>query len=252
MFSNKNQKIVCTIEARMTSSRMPGKVLKPLAGEPALQRVVERIQKSKSVDEIIIATTENISDQPIVDLCNKIGCSCFRGSKNDVLKRVLEAAKSFNGEIIVEITGDCPLIDHRHIDKVVELFFSGEYDYAANCIEPSFPEGFAVQVFPTKILEEVNKLTDDYIDHIHVSYYIYNHPERYGLINWKAEGHMYWPGLALTLDEEDDYVLLSKIFNELFPENEDFSAEDVVSLLRRRPDLVAINAGVRRKMPQEG
>ena len=252
MFSDKNQKIVCTIEARMTSSRLPGKVLMPLAGEPALQRIIERIKRSKSIDEVVVATTENISDQPIIDLCNKIRCPYFRGSEHDVLRRVLDAAKLFNGEIIVEITGDCPLIDHRHIDKVVELFYSGEYDYAANCIEPSFPEGFAVQVFPTKILEEVDKLTDDYIDRIHVSYYIYNHPERYRLIDWKAKGDMYWPGLALTLDEEDDYVLLNKIFNEFFPGNQDFSSEDVVFLLRRRPDLVAINAGVRRKIPQEG
>ena len=252
MYENKKQIIVATIEARMTSSRLPGKVLLPLAGKPALERLVERIRRSRYVDDIVVATTINNEDQPIVDLCEKIGCLYFRGSEEDVLSRVLSAAKSVTGDIIVEITGDCPLIDHRHIDKVIELFYSGEYDYASNTIERSFPDGFDVQVFPVHVLEEVDRLTHDPIDRVHVSYYIYTHPERYRLFNWKAEGVMYWPGLGITLDEEDDYILLNKIFEELFPKNADFSAKDVVELLRNRPELVEINSNVRRKAPEEG
>lgn len=252
MYKNKNQKIIATIEARMTSSRLPGKVLLPLAGKPALERLVERIRRSRYVDDIVVATTINNDDQPIIDLCKKIGCSYFRGSEEDVLSRVLEAAISVNGDIIVEITGDCPLIDHRHIDKVIELFYSGEYDYASNTIERTFPDGFDVQVFPVHVLEEVDRLTQDPIDRVHVSYYIYSHPERYKLVNWKAEGDMYWPGLGITLDEEDDYKLIKKIFEKLLPVNEDFSAEDIVNLLRKQPELVEINSDVRRKLVEEG
>lgn len=252
MYKNKNQKIIATIEARMTSSRLPGKVLLPLAGKPALERLVERIRRSRYVDDIVVATTINNDDQPIIDLCKKIGCSYFRGSEEDVLSRVLEAAISVNGDIIVEITGDCPLIDHRHIDKVIELFYSGEYDYASNTIERTFPDGFDVQVFPVHVLEEVDRLTQDPIDRVHVSYYIYSHPERYKLVNWKAEGDMYWPGLGITLDEEDDYTLIKKIFEKLLPVNEDFSAEDIVNLLRKQPELVEINSDVRRKLAEEG
>lgn len=252
MYKNKNQKIIATIEARMTSSRLPGKVLLPLAGKPALERLVERIRRSRYVDDIVVATTINNDDQPIIDLCKKIGCSYFRGSEEDVLSRVLEAAIAVNGDIIVEITGDCPLIDHRHIDKVIELFYSGEYDYASNTIERTFPDGFDVQVFPVHVLEEVDRLTQDPIDRVHVSYYIYSHPERYKLVNWKAEGDMYWPGLGITLDEEDDYKLIKKIFEKLLPVNEDFSAEDIVNLLRKQPELVEINSDVRRKLVEEG
>jgi len=252
MFKEMKQKIVCTIEARMTSSRLPGKVLLPLAGKPALERLIERIRRSDYVDDIVVATTTNTTDQPIVDLCEQMGCTYFRGSEEDVLSRVLEAARSENGDLIVEITGDCPLIDHRHIDRVTELFYSGNFDYAANTIERSFPDGFDVQVFPVRVLEDVNVQTQDPIDRVHVSLYIYTHPERYRLVNWKAEGDMYWPDLGITLDEKEDYDLLDRIYQELLPLNEDFSAEDIVALLRNRPDLVDINSNVRRKSPEEG
>lgn len=249
MYAESNQKIVATIEARMTSSRLPGKVLLPLAGKPALERIVERIRRSHYVDDIVIATTINNEDQPIIDLCQKIRCSYFRGSEEDVLSRVLGAAKSVNGDTIVEITGDCPLIDHRHIDRMIELFYSGEYDYVNM---KKFPIGFGVQVFPTEVLDRINKLTDDSIDRVHVSYYIYTHPETFRLFHWYAEGGMNWPEGRVTLDEKSDYELLNAIVEELYPKNEDFSAEDVVRLLKSRPDLVAINAEVRQKKIQEG
>ncbi|MBU1055048.1 MAG: glycosyltransferase family protein [Proteobacteria bacterium] len=252
MFKKIKQKIVCTIEARMTSNRLPGKVLLPLAGKPALERLIERIRRSTYVNDIVVATTINRDDQPIVALCEKIGCFYHRGSEEDVLSRVLGAAKSVDGNIIVEITGDCPLIDHRHIDKTIEVFFSGDYDYAANTVERSFPDGFDVQVFPVNLLEKVAMLTQDPIDRVHVSYYIWNHPKCYKLANWKAQGDMYWPSLGLTLDEKDDYQLIDKIYKELFSENNDFSAEDIIAFLRKRPDLTVINAHVRRKVPEEG
>ena len=252
MYKGIKQKIVCTIEARMTSSRLPGKVLLPLAGKPSLERLIERIRRSDYVDDIVVATTTNAADQPIIDLCEQMACAYFRGSEEDVLSRVLEAAKSKNGDLIVEITGDCPLIDHRHIDRVIELFYSGNYDYASNTIERSFPDGFDVQVFPVRVLEDVNVLTQDPIDRVHVSLYIYSHQERYRLANWKAEGDMFWPELGITLDEKEDYVLLDQIFKELLPISEDFYAEDIVTLLRKRPDLININSTVRRKAPEEG
>lgn len=249
MYKNKNQKIVVTIEARMTSSRLPGKVLLPLAGKPALERLVERIRRSRYVDDIVVATTINNEDQPIIDLCDKMGCAYFRGSEEDVLSRVLGAAKSVSGDIIVEITGDCPLLDHRHIDRTIEFFYSGEYDYANM---KNFPNGFGVQVFPTEVLDRVDKLTDDPIDRVHVSYYIYAHPETFRLFHWYAKGDMNWPEGRVTLDEQSDYELLNAIVEELYPKDEDFSAEDVVRLLKSRPDLVAINAEVRQKEIQEG
>jgi spore coat polysaccharide biosynthesis protein SpsF len=152
----------------------------------------------------------------------------------------------------VELTGDCPLIDHRHIDKIIEVFYSGDYDYASNIVERSFPDGFDVQVFPVSVLEEVDRLTDDPIDRVHVSYYIYTHPERFRLTNWKAEGRMYWPDLRVTLDESSDYELLNIIFEGLVGSKPDFSAVDVVNFLRERPELLKVNAKVRTKAVEEG
>lgn len=252
MYLGKTEKIIATIEARMTSSRLPGKVLLPLAASPALQRIVERIRRSRYVDEVVVATTINIEDDPIEDLCLRIGCQYYRGSEYDVLQRVLDAAHENKADLIVEITGDCPLVDHRHIDHIIDLYYSGDYDYASNTIERSFPDGFDVQVYKTRILEIVDQLTDDPIDRVHVSYYIYTHPERFKLVNWRAEGELYWPGLGLTLDEQYDYELLKIIYEKLMPINKDFSAEDVVSLLRKNPKYLEINAHVRRKNASEG
>lgn len=236
----------------MASTRLPGKVMLPLAGRPALQRMVERVRRSQHVDDIIVATTTSPSDDAIVSLCEAMDCRVFRGSIDDVLGRVLGAARETNAQVIVELTGDCPLIDHRHIDRVIELFNSGSYDLAANTVERSFPDGFDVQVFPLSLLEEVDQLTQDPIDRVHVSYYIHRNPGRFRLANLTAEGEMYWPDLGVTLDEKADYELIRQVFELLLPVDEDFSAEQVVGLLRERPELLSVNRHVMRKKPSDG
>lgn len=238
----KGKKIVATIEARMASTRLPGKVMKQILGKPVLELLVERLKKVELIDEIVIATTTNQSDDIIERFCGKIGIKCFRGSEEDVLKRVLDAAKSVNAELIVEITGDCPLIDPDIARECIKLFLKGNYDYVSNgCLEKTFPDGLAVQVFPVKVLEEVNALTKDPVDHEHVSLYIYRHPERYRLKNYKAEGELYWPELAITLDTPQDYELIKRIYEELYPGNNNFTAYDVVRFLRKNPELISIN-----------
>ena len=161
--------------------------------------------------------------------------------------RVLAAAEANKAEIIVEVTGDCPLVDHRLIDRGIEEFFNRKIDYASNIIPVTFPIGFDVQVFPTKVLAEVARLTTDPVDRVHVSYYIYNHPEQYRLYNWSAEGEYYWPELRVTLDEKADYELLKIIFERLLPINEDFTALEVIKFLRANPKLLDINKHVRQK-----
>jgi len=252
MYKKNNKKIVATIEARMTATRLPGKVLLPLAGKPALERLIQRLKRSKYLDEIVIATTVNKDDEPIVGLANRLGIKYFRGSEDDVLKRVLEAAKSVKADIIVEITGDCPLMDPRLVDQGIEEFFSGDYDYAANIIKRSFPDGFDVQIFPVEILEQVNKLTNDPIDRVHVTYYIYNHPKEFKLHNWEADERCFWPDLRVTLDERADYELINKIFKNFLPKKVYFSVYDVVKFLKNKPELLNINKDVKTKKPEEG
>ncbi|HMB45891.1 MAG TPA: glycosyltransferase family protein [Candidatus Methanoperedens sp.] len=252
MNSNKTKqdiKIVATIEARMTSTRLPGKVLKPILGKPMLELLIERLQSAKNINEIVVATTINDTDNPIIDLCNQLNVKYFRGNEEDVLKRVLDAAKSVSADLIVEITGDCPLIDPTIVDECIQLFLDGEYDYVSNSIEPSFPDGLDVKIFSVSVLEEVNNLTDDPVDHEHVSIYIYEHPERYCLKNLKANNEMFWPELGITLDTQEDYELINIIFEELYPVNPNFSALDIVNLIRGRPELLDINKDIKRKDP---
>jgi len=247
MYKSNTKKIVATIEARMTSTRLPGKVLMPLAGKPALERMVERVKRSKYIDYIVIATTVNVADSPIVELADKLNVNCFRGSEMDVLGRVLGAAQSVNADIIVELTGDCPLMDWRVVDRGIEEFLENTSDLACNVAKRTFPDGFDVQVFPTKILAGVATTTDDKLDREHVSRYIYHHPEKYKIHNWEPTEENCWPDLRVTLDEQEDYDLINKIFEILLKSNEDFTMEDVINLCKNNRDLVKINKHVKAK-----
>lgn len=236
----------------MTSTRLPGKVLFEIEGKPALEYMINRVKKSKLVDDIVVATTINDSDLPIIDLCNKIGCKFYRGSEDDVLLRVLNAARSVNSDIIVELTGDCPFIDPEIIDDVIELYFSGDYDYASNVVEKSFPDGFDTQVFSVRNLERVSEMTDNPIDRVHVSCYFYKNPHKFRLANLTAPKELTWPDLRLTLDEEADYHLLKLIAEKLKNHKGMFSARHVISLLRQEPDLIEINKHVKAKELNDG
>lgn len=252
MLPGQPKKIVATIEARMTSTRLPGKVLLPILGAPALEHLINRLKQSKFVDAIVVATTINAADDPIVALAGRLGVGVYRGSENDVLERVLKAAQSVQADIIVEITGDCPAVDPQLVDRGIEEFFDHNVDYASNTIKPTFPNGFDVQVFPTKILARVAELTQDPIDRVHVSYYIYMHPELFSLHNWEALPPEYGPNLRVTLDEDSDYRVICAIFEALYPTNKKFSARDVVQWLLTNPRVIEVNKYVKQKEVWEG
>lgn len=245
------KKIIGTIEARMTSTRFPGKVLRPIAGMPALELMIRRIKRSKYIDEVVVACTVNRDDDPIQDLCARIGCSCFRGSEDDVLARVLGAAETAKTDVIVEMTGDCPFIDPMVIDSVIELFFEKGVDYASNVVERSYPDGFDVQVFGIDGLRKVDSMTKDPVDRVHVSSYFYRTDGIFSKANLHAPKDVDWPELGMTLDEPDDYRLLCAVA-ERIPESETFTVADVVKLIRNHPELLEINRHVRRKAIEEG
>ncbi len=247
-------KIVATIEARMASSRLPGKVLLPLAGEPALVRMVERARRSSRLDAVVVATTSEPSDNPVAALCAEKGIAFYRGSQEDVLSRVLRAAESVQADIIVELTGDCPLIDPSHIDAMVELYLTGGYDYVNNRLHPGYPDGLDCQVFSVQALARVDGLTSDPIDRTHVSSFFYREPGRFrvGGPRLRESDEEYWPDLGITLDEEGDYLLLSRIYAELYPAKPGFTTSDVLRLLRANPQWLALNKDVRRKELHEG
>lgn len=240
-------KTIATIEARMNSSRLPGKVMLPILGKPVLQLLVERLQRAKTLDGIVIATTTHPADAVIERLAAKLGVGCFRGSEEDVLKRVLLAAQSARADVIVEITGDCPLLDPAMVDAVVEGHRSGGYDYVSNGLRRPLPLGLIVQAFATEILAEVAELTSDPADHEHVSLYIYEHPERFRLhtvVMEEAERHS---EIRVTLDTADDFALIGAIFETLYPANPAFNFSDVIALSRQQPGLFEINRHVVQK-----
>ena len=240
-------RIVATIEARMTSTRLPGKVLLPCIGRPLLELMIERLRHVPGLDDIVIATTINSSDDPIVELAQKLSVSCWRGSEENVMERVLQAAFNSQADVIVELTGDCPLIDPEIVQYCLDEWTIRGVDYLANCIERSYPIGMDTQVFWTKTLADAFSRTQDINDLEHVSLYIYKHPELYKLLNLLAKEDHFDPGLRLTLDTSDDYRLINIIFEQLYQVNQNFSLDDILQFLRINPELRTINSHVKHR-----
>ena len=240
-------KIVATIEARMTSNRLPGKVLLPALGLPILAHLISRLKSVESIDDIIIATTVNDADQPIVNFAKENGIHYFRGSEDDVMARVMGAAEFMKADIVVEITGDCPIIDPDIVEQTIQMYLHNHVDYVSNGHIRSYPDGMDTQVFSLELLNKSASMTNNQLDHEHVTLHIRNNPEIFSHLHLIAPPSLYWPELGLTLDEESDYQLLKKIIEALAPTDPFFSCHDVINFLRSFPNLLEINKAVVRK-----
>lgn len=235
------------IEARMTSTRLPGKVVLPILGRPVLSHLIERLQQCQKLDGVVIATTTNKTDDVLEELAFNSGVGCFRGSEEDVLERVLLAAKKNAVDVIVEITGDCPLVDPSIVDELIGIHEQGAYDYVSNNMRRTYPRGLDTQVFSTEVLAKVADLTDDPVDHEHVSLYIYEHPEIFSLFNLDSGLDEQWWDLRLTLDTREDYELINKIFTTLYPSNPKFGMQDILIQMKMNPEWININQHVEQK-----
>jgi len=245
-------KIVATVECRMTSSRLPGKVLLEASGKPMLEILVERLRRVKHLDAIVLATTTNATDDPIETLATKLGIYCFRGSEEDVLKRVLDATRSVSGDIIVEITGDCPLLDPEICSQVIDLYLLNDCDYASNIDPVSFPIGMDTQVFSVQLLEVADREGTALEDREHVSWFIRKQPARFRKLHLPAPPELHWPELEVTLDEAPDYELIKHIYEHFHETNRIFFCYDIVRYLRENPALIKINQAVVREEPAIG
>ncbi len=246
----KVMKIVATIESRMTSSRLPGKSMMKILNKPMLSLLIERVMKCKEIDEIIVATTSNDTDNEIEELAKNMNVKCYRGSENDVLGRVLNAVKICNADIILELWGDSPLIDPKLLDEIVIYYLKHNFDCVGTMLpnfKKTFPLGLSTLIFSTKILEEVNNITNDPDDRENVSNYIYEHPEKYKIGEMPCPPELNFPDLRFTVDEENDFKVVKKIFEELYPKNLDFSAVDVVNFLNHHKEVKSINSEVEQK-----
>jgi len=240
-------KIVSTIEARMGSSRFPGKTLEKILGKPMLELNIERVKQCSMIDEIVVATSINKNNDPIEDLTKKIGVSCYRGSEEDVLDRVLKAAKSTNADIILELWGDSPLIDPEILEYLIKFYVKNNYDCVGTTLPTftrNYPMGLSALIFKTKILEEIDKITQKPIDRENVSNYIYEHPEKYSISPLPCPQELNFPNLRFTVDEQNDFDLVKKIFENLYPINSNFNALDIVKFLNSHPEFVDINKNV--------
>jgi spore coat polysaccharide biosynthesis protein SpsF len=241
------EKIVATIEARMTSTRLPGKVLLPAGGQPMLKHLVDRLRQVTSLQAIVLATTVNRTDDCLEDFAQEAGIACFRGSEEDVMDRVIGAADSVQADIVAEITGDCPVIDPLIVEQTIQMFLHNSCEYASNSLIRSYPDGMDTQVYSLETLKRSAAMTNDPLDREHVTLHICNHPDLFRHVTLVASPDLYWPELGLTLDEREDYELLKNIIEYFGPAQPYFSCREVIKLLRARPEWVAINQGVRRK-----
>lgn len=240
-------KIVATIEARMTSSRLPGKVLLDAAGKPMLQHLINRLRAVPSINSIVLATTINAADDVLVEFASRHDVLVYRGSELDVMGRVIGAARLAQADVVVEITGDCPIIDHDIVEQTIQMYLHNDAVYVSNGHIRSYPDGMDTQVFSLDALIQSSAITNTPLDREHVSLHIRNNPALFPKLTLIAPPSLHWPELGLTLDEEADYKLLKKIIEKLAPVNPLFSCLDVVRLLRKNPDWVAINQAVARK-----
>jgi spore coat polysaccharide biosynthesis protein SpsF len=243
-------KIVCVIASRMGSTRLRGKAMMKILEKPMLEHIIKRTQRSNLIDEIVIATTKKTEDNVIVKLCKRLKIKSFCGDPKNVLSRVLSSAKSVDADVIVRINGDSPLIDPEVSDMIIKTYLDKRPDYASNTLKCTFPLGFNTEVFSVKVLEQVDKLTTDKFDREHVTLYIYEHPEKFKLLNVTATPELNRPDLRFTVDTIEDLRLVREIYKELYKKNAYFSGKDIIELIDKKPYLKKINAFVKQKVPR--
>jgi len=240
------RRVNAIIEARMGSTRLPGKTMMPIAGKPAIELLIERLHIAETIDSIVLATTTNPEDDVIEQFCRDRKVNCFRGSSDDVLNRVYNAAKSYKTDVVIEVTGDCPLLDPWLIDDCVRIFIESQYDYLSNFIEQSYPPGIDVQIFTFEVLEEMERLAKDPEYREHVTLYILKHPQQYRMHNIVAPPELTYPDWHLELDEFKDYELIKLIYENLYFKDPRFRTTDIIALLNSHPEWLAINRNVHR------
>jgi spore coat polysaccharide biosynthesis protein SpsF len=239
--------IAVIVQARMTSTRLPGKVMMLVAGRPMLSYQIERLRRCRNAARIVVATTTNAADDPIAALCAEEGVDVTRGSEHDVLSRYFEAARRYDATTVVRVTGDCPLIDPQLVDSAIAAYrdADGRFDYVSNMLEPTWPYGMAVEVFSARALAEAHAEARDDAEREHVTPFIYRRPERYRLKSLTMQpnlSHLRW-----TVDTAEDFELVRRVLETLYPRKPAFEMADVLALLAEHPDWLAINRHVRQK-----
>lgn len=233
--------IVAILQGRMSSTRLPGKVLRPILGRPMMGRQIDRIRRASRVDRLVVATSDQTADDPIAAFCAAEGVDCFRGSLNDVLGRFQAAARAFGpAKHVVRLTADCPLIDWTVIDAAIELHLQTGADCSGNVIERTYPDGLDVEVMTGPTLERACSEAVDSYEREHVTPYVYRHPELFRLAHLKQASDL--KELRWTVDNPADFDKVEAVFAAFETRKHDFVQADILALLAERPDIDALNA----------
>lgn len=240
-----DKKIIAIAQARIGSTRLPGKVMMKIKDKTLLELYINRVRPSKLINKIIIATTVNPADDIIEQLAGQIGIECFRGSENDLLDRYYQCAKRYNADIIVRITPDDPFVDHEVIDKALGIFLKENADFVTNHFEPTYPEGLDIEVYSFKTLEKSWREAKLLSEREHVFPYIQNNPGEFKIINFKQDkdfSHLRW-----TIDHACDFEMTKKIYDSLYDKKQVFLQEDILELIVVHPEIAEMNSHIRRK-----
>ena len=237
-------KIVIILQARMGSTRLPGKVMLPLEGKKVLEHVIARLHSVRSSTQLVVATTTNMIDDPIVELAKSLNITHFRGSEHDVLSRYYWAAKQSGAELVVRCNSDCPLIDPDVVDLIISTFQSnfGIYDYVSNILNPTFPTGMHCEAFTFDALQSAFQNAKDPQEREHVTPYIYRNPNLFNLHNVEFSRDI--SSYRWTLDFPEDYILISKIYQSLYKEDPLFGMKAIIKLIEKNSEWLKINGHI--------
>lgn len=237
-------KITAIVQARMGSTRLPGKVLMDLAGETVLARVLRRLGRASRIDEVVVATTDSASDDEIENECARLQVSCFRGSEHNVLERYLRAAEQFCSDLIVRVTADCPLIDPEVVDEVVGACIAKNVDLSCNDVPHTFPRGLDVEAFSMETLRRIQGMADQQHQREHVTPLVYERPDIFR--TYLVKGHRDVSHLRWTVDTPEDLQLTRAIYAH-FENRDNFGWREALDLVDSHPELAEINAHVAQK-----
>ncbi len=240
-------KVVCIMQARVGSTRLPGKVLKKICGKTVLEHDIERLRRVKNIDEIVIATTVAERDINIVKEAERLGVKYFRGSEEDVLSRYYLAAKESNAEIVVRVTSDCPLLDSFVTENIIQLYLDNIdcYDYVSNTIDRTYPRGLDAEVFSFKSLAIAYKQATSKRDREHVTPYIWDNPTLFK--HYQYKNNIDYSSYRWTLDTIEDFKLIKLIYNKLYKLDPCFTMNDIFSLYKDNNELFDINSHIQQK-----
>lgn len=235
------------VQARMGSTRLPGKVLKPILGKPLLYYLLERLTQVTQADRIVVLTSTQKIDNSIEELCRQCNILCFRGSEDDVLDRYYQAGQKWHPDAIVRITGDCPLIDPAVVDEIISVYRTEypQWDYVSNVAKRTFPRGLDVEVFSRAALETAYRQAETPAEREHVTLFIHRHPELFHQRNVELPINL--SQYRLTVDTPEDFELIRRLIEHLYPKNPQFSLQDIMSLIKQHPEWVKINAHIEQK-----